>query len=80
MTKFARKCNVTNQGMNKGWVINDGIDYVSKEEDAIAICSDAGYSSMEEAFEDEFIYYTEWTDKEDYQYKLINGELIEIEE
>lgn len=80
MTKFARKCTLTNQGMNEGWVVNDGEKYIANEKNAIDICLGAGYSSIEEAYEDEFIYFTEWEDEDEYQYEWVDGKLIEIEE
>ena len=57
---FVRKCDVTGVGMNKGWLFNDEY-YVANESDALEYCIKNGYSSIEEAYEDDFGYYTEWT-------------------
>jgi hypothetical protein len=65
MELFARKCDVTGKGMNEGWVVGDGEMYFANEEDAIKWCTDNGYASMDEAYEDDAIYYTEWELDED---------------
>ena len=77
MKKFARQCSVTGEPMNEGWCFGDGCDYAKYETDAIKLAKDYGYDSLEEAYDDECCYWTEWED--DYQYELVNGELIEID-
>lgn len=64
MELFARKCDVTGKGMNEGWVVGDGEMYFANEVDAIKWCTDNGYASMDEAYEDDAIYYTAWEDDE----------------
>tara|TARA_R110001632_G_scaffold40899_1_gene102624 strand:+ start:544 stop:804 length:261 start_codon:yes stop_codon:yes gene_type:complete len=78
-TLYARIDTDSKEGMNEGWVIGDGTYYVKEEGDAIDFAIDAGYASLDEAFEDDYIYYTEWEDEEDYQYIEINGKMYEIE-
>jgi len=67
--RFARVCSVTGCGMNEGWVVCDGVIYFSNEEDAIKWCTDNGYASIDEAYEDDAIYYTAWEDECDYFYE-----------
>ena len=78
MTKFARKCSVTGEGMNQGWVIEDGWAYVKYEKDILKLLIEMGYKSIEDAQERDYCYWTEWED--DYQYHLVDGKLVEIDE
>jgi hypothetical protein len=73
MKKFARKCDVTGRGMNKGFVIGNGEMYIKDDSDMLAHVIEQGYSSMDEAYDDEYYYYTEWNDKDDYEW-------VEVEE
>jgi hypothetical protein len=80
-TKFARKCSVTGEGMNEGWVINDGESYAQHEHHALNLVLEMGYKAIDEAYEDDVCYWTDWNDDEsDWQYQLINGQLVEIED
>lgn len=76
---WARKCSVTGEGMNEGWVVLDGEEYFKNESDAIAWANDNGYDSLEDAYKSEAMYWTAWEDESDYEYQEVNGELIEIE-
>ncbi len=65
--KFARRCDVTGEGMNEGWVINGGDMYIKYEEDALAHAKEQGYDSIdamyeacEEDGESDGFYWTEW--------------------
>ncbi len=80
--KVARKCSVTGEGMNEGWVTDSGSEYFKYEEDALAWCNTHGYNSVNEAYENDFIYWTEWYDEncEDYQYIMMDGKLVDIED
>jgi hypothetical protein len=74
--KFARRCDITGEGMNEGWVINDhekfGLRYYKHEADVLAYAKERGYDSLEALYEaceesgelDEF-YYTEWDELDD---------------
>lgn len=75
---FARRCSVTGEGMNEGWVVNDGDYYFKNEEDALAHAISMGYEDLDEAYEGDAIYYTEWEDKEDYEWQIVNGKLVEL--
>jgi hypothetical protein len=78
MKKFARKCSITREGMNEGWVFGDGEKYAKYEQDAQKIAFDYGYESIDDAYNDDACYWTEWDDESDYQYQLTNGKLEEI--
>lgn len=80
MTKYARKCTATGQGMNEGWCVGQGEKYFKHEEDAAKWAVEAGYEDIEEAFEHNAIYWTEWEEEFDYEYVEVDGVLREIEE
>ena len=77
--KFARRCDATGQGMNKGYVFGDGEKYFKYKTDATKYALSLGYSSLDNAYDNGAYYYTEWTDESDYQFfKLKNGPLQKI--
>lgn len=80
--KVARKCSATGEGMNAGWVAEYALEYFKYEEDAIAWCKNNGYKSLDKAYDNNEIYWTEWYDEncDDYQYIMIDGKLVEIEQ
>jgi len=78
--KFARKCSVTGEGMNEGWIANDGQFYFKYKKDAIAWCKNNGYKSLNKAFSEDAIYWTAWDTDEDAQYIVKNGEIVDIEQ
>ena len=55
--------SVTREPMWEGWYF-DGLSgsYVKHEHMAIAICKANGYEGLDDAFEDEFVYWTDWND------------------
>jgi len=55
-----RVCDITGEPMTEGWVANDGEMYFKYEKDALAWCIENGYESIEDAYENEAIYWTEW--------------------
>lgn len=57
--RYARKCDVTHEGMNEGWFTSDDT-YIKYEEDLIKWCEKKGYADRDEAYEDGAMYYTEW--------------------
>lgn len=57
--RYARKCDVTHEGMNEGWFTSDDT-YIKYEEDLIEWCEKKGYADRDEAYEDGAMYYTEW--------------------
>jgi hypothetical protein len=85
--RWARKCSATGEGMNKGYVFRDGEMYFKYEKDLIAYLRSIDSSS--DGLSDEFIlgeaygleeyYYTEWDDKNDWEYVEVDGNVIPIE-
>lgn len=57
---FARRCSITGEGMNEGWVVDGGEEYFKYEVHALAWCKEMGYDSIEDAYKSEDFYYTEW--------------------
>jgi len=76
--KFARQCSITSEGMNEGWCFGDGQEYAKYEEGAIQIANDWGYKTLQQAYDDDACYWTEWEDE--YQYEVVDGQLVEIED
>ena len=70
MKKYARQCSITGEGMNEGWCFGDGQCYVKHENDALALALKYGYNSIDDAFDDDAVYWTEWEDE--------NGNLITL--
>lgn len=82
---FARECSITGEGMNEGWVINGGNMYIKYEDDAKAFVEREWGMTIDEAYNDDEdsdgFYYTEYEDMpDDYQYKIVNGQLTDIDE
>ncbi len=63
--KYARQCSVTGEGMNEGWVGDDGCVYFKYGHDALQWCIDRGYRDIDDAYADDVIYWTDWTEWED---------------
>ncbi len=61
--RYARRCDITHEGMNEGWVTEDD-KYIKYESDVLKWCEKKKYESLDEAYDDGAIYYTEW-DPED---------------
>jgi hypothetical protein len=68
--KWARSCSVTGEGMNEGWVGNDGEVYFKYGHDALQWCIDRGYRDVDDAYADDVIYWTEWEDENDFDEQL----------
>ena len=62
--EYARQCTSTNIGMNSGWVIYDGEEYYSTEELALKRVKELGYDSIDEAYDDDVCYWTEWEEQD----------------
>jgi len=70
--KFARVCDITNEGMNEGWFINDMYFKYQKDADLHAQTipneenpENGNYKNFEELYESceedtDFCYWTEW--------------------
>lgn len=66
--KYARKDSVTGKGMNDGFCFDDGDFYCASSLDALAKCEELGYKTMEEAYNEEAYYWTEWEIEEGENY------------
>lgn len=77
--KFIRQCDITNEGMNEGWVVGDM--YIKYESDAVDFCKANYNMTLQKAYDNELIYWTEWDLSDEYEYchEIKNGQLIEIE-
>ena len=64
---WSRQCSFTQEGMNEGWIDEDNITYFNYIDDILEI----GYNHYN-------IYYTEWEDEDDLQYKETNGIITEL--
>ena len=84
--KYARACDVTGEGMNEGFCIQDGLMYIKYEKDMIKhlrAVEKEGSTEYTADMTDEFLlndyynadyyYYTEWEDEDEFQYEEING-------
>lgn len=90
--KFARKCDITGEGMDEGWKIGDFFFKYKKDADkhARTIPNEENpekgnyksfkqlYNSMDEENND-FCYWTEWEMPTDAQYIVKNGKLVDYE-
>jgi hypothetical protein len=85
--KYARKCSITGEGMNEGYIVGD-CTTVKHEKDLIALIRSWGDKEFNTA-SDEYIlaesykleeyFWTMWEDESEHQYEEINGKLIEIQ-
>ena len=57
---FARICSATGEEMNEGFCFGDGDKYFKNEIDALKYAIEIGYDSLEEAYDDEAYYFTDW--------------------
>ena len=87
---YARQCDITGEGMNEGYCIQDGLMYIKYEKDMIKHIReverdhnpyDLGNLTdeelLEEYYDSGYYYWTEW--ESDLQYEEVNGKLIEIQ-
>lgn len=63
--KFARVCSATGRGMNEGYCFGDGEEYFINENDAYDYALSIGYKGLQDAFDDDAYYYTEWNVEDD---------------
>lgn len=55
-----RICSITKKKMYDGWVAHDGDMYFSNKDDAVKWCLECGYESLDEAYDDDAIYWTQF--------------------
>ena len=90
---YARQCDITGEGMNEGYCIQDGHIYIKYVEDMIKhlrevdtflndkeshISNMTDEELLNEYYNSDYYYLTEWECESDLQYEEINGKLIEI--
>ncbi len=80
ITKYARRCDVSGEGMNEGYLIGEGLMYIKYDSDMVKHIEESGYDSLDEAYMDDYYYYTEWECEDDIQYIEVNGVLMPIED
>ena len=74
---FPRKCDITGEGMWEGYCVNEGDMYIKYEKDFLRhIGSETDYDSIEDAYEDDYYYYTEWDELDDDVNYTASGEEI----
>lgn len=88
MKKFARKCSVTGKGINEGYCVNDGDLYFSEESQLVKWLRDRDVDGtnelsdefiLNEAYELEEYYYTEWDAEDEDEWYDEDGKLYENE-
>lgn len=78
--RFPRLCDIKKVGIYTGFVFYDGLFTCEDEDDALKYAMADGYSSLDEAYEDEAYYYTEWEECDDTWFEEINGVWYECTE
>lgn len=91
-TLYARKCDITGEGMSEGYLLEREGMYIKYEDDLVKYLRTEYAEDWEEddrTLSDDFVlndsyeagYYmwTEWRDKDDMQYLECEGKLYEIE-
>ena len=78
MNYYARQCSATGEGMDEGWYSEGDCLYFKYKEDALKYVATLGYNSIDDAYDDELIYYTSWNDYDDYEYVEIDGKIYEM--
>lgn len=88
MEKFARKCSVTGKGINEGYCVNDGDLYFSEESQLVKWLRDRDVDGtnelsdefiLNEAYQLEEYYYTEWDAEDEDEWYDEDGKLYENE-
>ena len=85
--KYARQCDITGEGMNEGYIIDEGMMHVKYEKDLITLLR-SWNADEDNELSDEYIlaesykleeyYWTEWECPTDLRYEEVNEKLIEI--
>lgn len=88
---YARKCDVTGEGMDEGYCIEDGFMYIKYKKDMIKHLYDIFKSEypnidintiseeyLENKYceEEDYYYWTEWYEEDDIEYMEVNGKVI----
>jgi len=85
MNRYARKCDATGVGMNEGFVVGAGDLHFSEKQHLIEWLRDRGGMDglsdefiLNEAYEQEEYYYTEWEEVDDDVYYDEDGNEYEL--
>lgn len=73
--KAPRYCDVTRQPMFEGWVTEDYL-YIKNEQDALEHAKELGYASLQEAYDDEHMYWTSWADEPELDWDPIPQDVL----
>jgi hypothetical protein len=90
MELFARKCDITGEGMNEGYCIEDGLMYIKYEKDLIkhlrvveneynpyGLGDLTDEEMLEEYYDADYYYWTEWEElDEDVNFTIDGKEII----
>ena len=85
ITFWARKCDITGEGMNEGYCIEDGMMYIKHDKDMIkhlrkideAETTKSDDDLTNEYYDNDYYYWTEWECEDDFQYIEIDGIMYE---
>jgi len=87
---YARQCDITGEGMNEGYCIQDGLMYIKYVEDMIkhlreldvelSLRTPLDEELLNIYYDDDYYYWTEWECEDDLQYEEVNGKLIELKD
>jgi len=69
-----RTDSITGNKIESGYCFGDGEFYCESEMDALLYANSIGYDSLEEAYEDEAYYYTEWETEAELLQEFEEGE------
>jgi hypothetical protein len=85
MEKFARRCDITGRGFNEGYVVGDGELFFSEEQHVIDWLRNRGGMDglsdefiLNEAYEQEEYYYTEYDEVDDDEWYDADGNEYEL--
>lgn len=71
--RFPRLCDVKKTGMHTGYVFFDGMFVCEDQEDALSYAQKEGYLNLDQAYDDDAYYYTEWDECDDEWYEEHDG-------
>jgi hypothetical protein len=61
--KWARKCSKTGEGMDEGWHFEETGEYFAHEEDALEAVKRVGWGSLQDAYDNDTMFWTTWHDE-----------------
>ena len=77
ITKFPRLCDVKKTGMFTGYVFYDGLFECEDQTDALLFAIENGYANLDEAYDDDAYYYTEWDEIDETWFECLEGNWFE---